>query len=622
MERRALAPLVHRCTAPLALVAALCVSAASLPLVVAAEASARSDDQAARIRRATALVDRFLRELGGDFGKQSAPLAAASAKPRVSREALQALAEKFGRLADSVLPQVQEELATFVFALRKAEAMLRGAARPPADTQPIDPSTSLTRLASALGTASESVQKLAAALSARLESYSALGLVAAELAGEGEPNERLLRTGLMRFLMKRSVDLELRDALEAKAEPDLLGSYVSAFLLMVSMDGAGLSASMKELAGLASDFDGLSPGLQSIASQPSGGAAREPACAALAERAKRLAEQIRAAAWPPGTHGAAQKALGASLEWEAKKDVLAYERRLARMQALVRRFDGLRADKAAAAETQRKLLRKHCEAFQKTAEALKGPARQAISDYGDLSKRARDASVAMGADEFQADARKLSVRYGGATSPGKLELQFHEQRAVEIAEQLHRRGFAPEPEREARSVWLGAFYAYFAQGGKTMWCLLAINVAGGAIFLFALLFVRIKLPRAGATEAALDEAETRLATLHMFTDCFELFYTAAPLFGLFGTVVGIWKAFSDVVARGASSNLAQELAGPMGIALITTMGGIIVALLNYFYHFVISRKIKRNERLMDDLADQRSAPEPETKARSKEGRGK
>ena len=65
-----------------------------------------------------------------------------------------------------------------------------------------------------------------------------------------------------------------------------------------------------------------------------------------------------------------------------------------------------------------------------------------------------------------------------------------------------------------------------------------------------------------------------------------------PLFGLLGTVVGIVVVFSVLaVAEGAAS--PQELAGGIGTALYTTIGGLTVGIIAMVAHRALSAKASR-----------------------------
>lgn len=63
----------------------------------------------------------------------------------------------------------------------------------------------------------------------------------------------------------------------------------------------------------------------------------------------------------------------------------------------------------------------------------------------------------------------------------------------------------------------------------------------------------------------------------------EWIVTAAPLLGLFGTVLGMIDAFQAMQAAGQSVN-PSDLAGGIWVALITTAAGMLVALLALALH--------------------------------------
>ncbi len=67
-----------------------------------------------------------------------------------------------------------------------------------------------------------------------------------------------------------------------------------------------------------------------------------------------------------------------------------------------------------------------------------------------------------------------------------------------------------------------------------------------------------------------------------------LFIAVAPMLGFMGTVIGMIQAFDNIQAAGdISPNL---VAGGMKVALITTVGGLIVAIiLQIFYNYLVSK---------------------------------
>ena len=77
-----------------------------------------------------------------------------------------------------------------------------------------------------------------------------------------------------------------------------------------------------------------------------------------------------------------------------------------------------------------------------------------------------------------------------------------------------------------------------------------------------------------------------------------LFIAAAPSLGFLGTVVGMIMSFTNIELFGDIN--PSIVAGGMKLALITTVGGLIVALiLQFFYNYILS-KIERMVRQMEN----------------------
>ena len=67
-----------------------------------------------------------------------------------------------------------------------------------------------------------------------------------------------------------------------------------------------------------------------------------------------------------------------------------------------------------------------------------------------------------------------------------------------------------------------------------------------------------------------------------------LFIALAPMLGFLGTVIGMIDAFDKIQAAGDMS--PALVAGGIKVALITTVGGLIVAMiLQVFYNYLLSK---------------------------------
>nr|WP_319401400.1 MotA/TolQ/ExbB proton channel family protein [uncultured Carboxylicivirga sp.] len=68
----------------------------------------------------------------------------------------------------------------------------------------------------------------------------------------------------------------------------------------------------------------------------------------------------------------------------------------------------------------------------------------------------------------------------------------------------------------------------------------------------------------------------------------SLFIAIAPMLGFMGTVIGMIEAFDNIQTMGTIS--ASAVAGGIKIALITTVSGLIVAIiLQVFYNYIVSK---------------------------------
>jgi biopolymer transport protein ExbB len=89
-------------------------------------------------------------------------------------------------------------------------------------------------------------------------------------------------------------------------------------------------------------------------------------------------------------------------------------------------------------------------------------------------------------------------------------------------------------------------------------------------------------------EAMEEEASVVMHELERYLTALGTIASVSPLLGLLGTVVGMIKAFTVLMAQGAGN--ANNLAGGISTALITTAGGLCVAIPSLmFYRFFLRR---------------------------------
>ncbi len=112
------------------------------------------------------------------------------------------------------------------------------------------------------------------------------------------------------------------------------------------------------------------------------------------------------------------------------------------------------------------------------------------------------------------------------------------------------------------------------------------SLAGGLIRvdLEAPQFARADMERA-ATDTLIHE-EGRLV---YWINYLNVFATVAPMLGLLGTVTGMIQAF-NMLASGRSE--PSDLAGGIGVAMVTTAGGLIVGIPAMFLYFIYRNNLQ------------------------------
>ena len=84
-------------------------------------------------------------------------------------------------------------------------------------------------------------------------------------------------------------------------------------------------------------------------------------------------------------------------------------------------------------------------------------------------------------------------------------------------------------------------------------------------------------PAVEVEQAVIDAGERVTFELRRYLRLFNGISSIAPLMGLLGTVMGMISAFNAIVA-GDAMGRAELLAGGIGQALLTTAGGLVVAI--------------------------------------------
>lgn len=98
---------------------------------------------------------------------------------------------------------------------------------------------------------------------------------------------------------------------------------------------------------------------------------------------------------------------------------------------------------------------------------------------------------------------------------------------------------------------------------------------------------------------SIEEAGRQIVhKLEHFLNVLGTIATIAPLLGLLGTVVGMIQSFSAIVSQGVGD--PSVLAGGISVALLTTAGGLVVAIPSVIFH-------RYFERLVDEYVVQMEA---------------
>lgn len=155
-----------------------------------------------------------------------------------------------------------------------------------------------------------------------------------------------------------------------------------------------------------------------------------------------------------------------------------------------------------------------------------------------------------------------------------------------------------------------SLWTYVQQGGAIMYVLLLLNVVGFALMISKFIVLRrettmadqtaqdisSRIPR-GSTDSLLElskqEVSGHVAGVEGGLNTIKIIATISPLLGLLGTVVGILIAFQVISQTGLSD--PSDFAQGISLALITTVGGLIVAIPHFIGHTYLIGALDRLE---------------------------
>ncbi len=187
-------------------------------------------------------------------------------------------------------------------------------------------------------------------------------------------------------------------------------------------------------------------------------------------------------------------------------------------------------------------------------------------------------------------------------------------------------------------------FEFFQRGGLLMWPLLVLSIAAVAIFIERVLalwreptdadrwITELRATAPGGPEAlraraadsaavarladiavahrddgvagivaALDAAGDELVReMEAPLTALRAIAEVAPLLGFLGTVIGLVGAFDAIVAAGSTS--PEIVAKGISTALLTTVGGLSVAIPAYLFHGVLSARLDRVASTLERIA--------------------
>ena len=112
---------------------------------------------------------------------------------------------------------------------------------------------------------------------------------------------------------------------------------------------------------------------------------------------------------------------------------------------------------------------------------------------------------------------------------------------------------------------------------------------------------RIGRPLGDINSAIENEGNIEVAQLERGVNILAMIASAAPMIGFLGTVLGMIQAFYDMSKAGNNLDITT-LSNGIYTAMVTTVGGLIVGIIAYFFHAIISTKIQKVVNLLEAKA--------------------
>ena len=112
---------------------------------------------------------------------------------------------------------------------------------------------------------------------------------------------------------------------------------------------------------------------------------------------------------------------------------------------------------------------------------------------------------------------------------------------------------------------------------------------------------RIGRPLSDINSAIENVGNLEVAQLERGVSILAMIASAAPMIGFLGTVIGMIHAFYDMSVAGNNLNITT-LSNGIYTAMVTTVGGLIVGIIAYFFHAILSTKIQKVVNLLEGKA--------------------
>ena len=112
---------------------------------------------------------------------------------------------------------------------------------------------------------------------------------------------------------------------------------------------------------------------------------------------------------------------------------------------------------------------------------------------------------------------------------------------------------------------------------------------------------RIGRPLSDINSAIENVGNLEVAKLERGVSILAMIASAAPMIGFLGTVTGMIRAFYNMSMAGNNIDI-ELLSSGIYEAMVTTVGGLIVGIIAYFFHAIITNKIQKVVNLLEGKA--------------------